>query len=86
MGQVLLIHLGSGQGGIEHFFRQFTRPLTAWWKVLDAPQLTPEVQKMLIDGMHAKVGSRSIDELAAERDEVLLGLLERRSKAAARAA
>ena len=41
---------------------------------------------MLIDGVHAKVGSRSIDELAAERDEVLLWLLERRSKAGARAA
>ena len=34
MGQVLLNHLGGGQGGIEHFFEQFTRPMTAWWKVL----------------------------------------------------
>jgi 3-hydroxyacyl-CoA dehydrogenase len=81
MGQVLLNHLGGGQGGIEHFFQQFTGPMTAWWKVLGAPQLTPEVQKKLIDGVHAEVGSRSIDELASERDEVLLGLLELRNKA-----
>jgi carnitine 3-dehydrogenase len=81
MGQVLLNHLGGGQGGIEHFFQQFTGPMTAWWKVLGSPQLTPEVQKKLIDGVHAEVGSRSIDELAAERDEVLLGLLELRNKA-----
>src|ERR1700738_4100239 len=28
MGQVLLNHLGGGQGGIEHFFQQFTGPVT----------------------------------------------------------
>ncbi|MEA2914004.1 MAG: carnitine 3-dehydrogenase [Bradyrhizobium sp.] len=82
MGQVLLNHLGGGQGGIEHFFQQFTGPITAWWKVLGSPTLTPEVQRKLIDGVHAEVGSRSMDELAAERDEVLLGLLELRTKAA----
>jgi 3-hydroxyacyl-CoA dehydrogenase len=80
MGQVLLNHLGGGQGGIEHFFAQFTGPVTAWWKVLGSPELTPAVQQMLIDGLHAEVGSRSIDELAAQRDEVLLGLLELRAK------
>ncbi|GGA42008.1 3-hydroxyacyl-CoA dehydrogenase NAD-binding domain-containing protein [Dyella nitratireducens] len=80
MGQVLLNHLGGGQGGIEHFFQQFTGPMTAWWKVLGSPELTPDVQKKLIDGLHAEIGSRSIDELASERDEVLLGLLELRNK------
>jgi 3-hydroxyacyl-CoA dehydrogenase len=82
MGQVLLNHLGGGQGGIEHFFQQFTGPMTAWWKVLGSPQLTPEVQKKLIDGVHAEVGSRSVSELEAERDEVLLGLIELRKKVA----
>src|SRR5260370_15851851 len=45
MGQVLLNHLGGGQGGIEHFFQQFTGPITAWWKVLGSPQLTPAIQQ-----------------------------------------
>ena len=85
MGQVLLNHLGGGQGGMEHFLEQFTGPMTAWWKVLGSPQLTPELQEKLIAGVHAEVGSRSIDDLAAERDEVLLGLLELRNKAAGQA-
>jgi 3-hydroxyacyl-CoA dehydrogenase len=80
MGNMMLNHLGGGQGGIEHFFQQFTGPMTAWWKVLGQPVLTPEVQKKLIDGVHAEVGSRSIAELEARRDEVLLGLLELRAK------
>jgi 3-hydroxyacyl-CoA dehydrogenase len=77
MGNMLLNHLGGGPGGIEHFFQQFSGPMTAWWKTLGSPVLTPEVQKKLIDSVHAEAGSRSI----AERDEVLLGLLELRTKA-----
>ena len=81
MGSLLLNHLGGGQGGIEHFFAQFTGPMTAWWKTLGQPVLTPEVQQTLIASVRAEVGSRSIDELAAERDELLLGLIELRTKA-----
>jgi 3-hydroxyacyl-CoA dehydrogenase len=81
MGNMMLNHLGGGPGGIEHFFQQFSGPMTAWWKTLGSPVLTPEVQKKLSDSVHAEVGSRTIDELAAKRDEVLLGLLELRAKA-----
>jgi 3-hydroxyacyl-CoA dehydrogenase len=80
MGQVLLNHLGGGPGGIEHFFDQFTGSFTAWWKVLGSPELTIEVKRKLIDGLHAEVGSRSIPELEAQRDEILVGLLELRRK------
>ena len=80
MGALLNNHLGGGQGGIEHFFDQFTGSFTAWWKALGSPELTPEVKRKLIDGLHAEVGSRSIPELAARRDETLLGLLELRRK------
>ena len=80
MGQVLLNHLGGGQGGIEHFFEQFTGPMTAWWKVLGSPELTPDVRRKLIDGLHAEVGTRTVSDLEAQRDEILLGLLELRAR------
>src|SRR5712691_4562201 len=80
MGNMMINHLGGGPGGIEHFFQQFTGPMTAWWKVLGSPVLTPEVQKKLIDSVHAEVGSRTIEELEAERDEILFGLIELRTK------
>jgi 3-hydroxyacyl-CoA dehydrogenase len=80
MGNMMLNHLGGGPGGIEHFFQQFSGPMTAWWKTLGSPVLTPEVQKKLIDSVHAEVGSRTIAELEAERDEILLGLIELRTK------
>jgi 3-hydroxyacyl-CoA dehydrogenase len=80
MGNMMLNHLGGGRGGIEHFFQQFSGPMTAWWKSLGSPVLSPEVQKKLIDSVRAEVGPRSIEELEAVRDEVLLGLIELRTK------
>jgi len=80
MGNMMLNHLGGGPGGIEHFFGQFAGPMMAWWKTLGTPVLTAEVQKTLIEGVHVEVGSRTIADLEAERDEILLGLIELRRK------
>jgi 3-hydroxyacyl-CoA dehydrogenase len=80
MGNMLLNHLGGGPGGIEHFFQQFAGPMQVSWKSLGSPAMTPDVQKKLIDSVHAEVGSRTIAELEAERDELLLGLIELRTK------
>ena len=79
MGNMMLNHLAGGSGGIEHFFEQFTGPMTAFWKSLGSPVLTPEVQRTLIESVKAEVGSRSVEELEAQRDELLLGLLELRN-------
>src|ERR1700675_4653656 len=62
MGNMMLNHLGGGPAGIEHFFHQFAGPMTAWWKTLGSPVLTPEVQKKLINSVHAEVGSRTVAE------------------------
>lgn len=75
MGPTLLFHLAGGEGGIDHFFDQFTGPMTAWWQDLGNPTITPEVRKKVTEGVLAEAGKRSIGELAAQRDEVLQGLL-----------
>src|SRR5215468_6480557 len=80
MGNMMINHLGGGPGGIEHFFQQFAGPMEASWKALGSPMLTPEVQKKLIDSVHAEAGFRTIEELEAERDEVLLGLIQLRTR------
>ena len=42
-----------------------------------------EADQKLVDSVHAEVGSRTIGELEAERDEVLLGLIELRKRSEA---
>ena len=80
MGPSLLYHLGGGEGGIEHFFDQFSGPMQAWWKVLGNPVITPEIRKKMIDGVKAEADGRSLEELASQRDTALLALLKARAR------
>jgi hypothetical protein len=80
MGNMVLNHLGGGPGGIEHFVYRFSGPMTNSWKTLGSPVLTLEIEKKLVDTVHTEVGSRTIEDLEAKRDEILLGLLELRAK------
>jgi 3-hydroxyacyl-CoA dehydrogenase len=82
MGPMMLYHLGGGAGGIDHWFDQFTGPITAWWKVLGSPQITPELRAKVTAGVKDEVGGRSIESLESERDRELLGLLKVRAAAA----
>jgi 3-hydroxyacyl-CoA dehydrogenase len=76
MGPNLIYHLGGGPGGIHHFFEQFAGPITAGWANLGSPDLNPELQKKIADGVMEEVGGRSFEELSQERDTLIIGLLE----------
>jgi 3-hydroxyacyl-CoA dehydrogenase len=81
MGPNLLFHLGGGQGGIRHFMEHLSEPLATWWKDLGSFTAWPEGLKQTIaDGTSEEVDGRTVDQLAATRDDVLLGLLQLRAK------
>ncbi|MCW3096466.1 MAG: fadC6 [Chthonomonadaceae bacterium] len=82
MGQSLLWHLGGGEGGIHHFMEHLMDPLTAMWKVLGNPEMTPELKQIIVDGVLQEAGGRSVDQLAQQRDQMLVGLLNVRAKGA----
>ena len=79
MGPTLLYHLGGGPGGIDHWWDQFTGPMTALWNVLGDPVVTPEVRAKITAGVMEESAGRSIEALEEIRDEKLLGLLAVRS-------
>jgi len=82
MGPNLLFHLGGGEGGIHHFMEHLSGPVATWWKDLgNLTEFTPKIKQTIIDGVLQEAGERSVDELAQERDEVLLGLLSLRANA-----
>ena len=75
MGPNLLWHLGGGEGGIRHFMDHLMGPLAeGMWPTLGHPQMTPELEQKIIDGVLDEADGRSIDELAAQRDAMLLAL------------
>jgi 3-hydroxyacyl-CoA dehydrogenase len=76
MGPNLLAHLAGGAGGIEDSLNHFSGQVSDWWKDLGAPtEYSPEVKRMIIDGIAKEVAGRSVEQLAAERDAMLLQLL-----------
>src|SRR5262249_8216246 len=83
MGPSLLFHLGGGQGGIQHFMEHLSGPVAAWWKDLGSFTEWPDGSKeTIVAGVKAEADGRSVDELAAMRDDVLLELVKLRKKQA----
>ena len=86
MGPSLQWHLGGGTGGIKHFMDQFMDPMAAQIKNLGSPDVTPELKKTITAGVLQEAGKLSVEQLAAQENEVLVGLLKLRSKQADAAA
>jgi len=81
MGPNLLWHLGGGEGGIRHFMDHLMGPMAdGMWPTLGHPQMTPELEQKIIDGVLDEADGHSIDELAAQRDAMLLALQAVRAK------
>ena len=81
MGPSLQWHLGGGAGGIKHFMEHIMGPMETWMKALGTPEITPELKQTVADAVLKIAGNRSVEQLAAEENEVVTGLLSSRAKA-----
>jgi 3-hydroxyacyl-CoA dehydrogenase len=86
MGQSLQWHLGGGAGGIEHFMEHLMDPLAAMMKTLGDPDVTAELKQTIVDGVMREAAGRSVDELARQENEVIIGLLRLRANGASHSA
>ncbi len=75
MGPHVLHHLAGGEGGLRHQLEHIGPGIESWWNDLGRPDLTPDVIDRLVAAFEAS-GPRPIAELAAERDALLIALLE----------
>ncbi len=76
MGLFETYRIAGGEGGMAHFVEQFGPALAwPWTKLMDVPELTPELVKKIGDQSDAQSGRHSIRELEALRDRNLVALL-----------
>jgi carnitine 3-dehydrogenase len=75
MGPHLTFHLAGGTGGISHFLDQFAGPMEDWWQDLGRPELTTSVKEKIVSGIQAESAGRGIEELAGERDRLLIEIM-----------
>jgi 3-hydroxyacyl-CoA dehydrogenase len=83
MGPSLQFHLAGGAGGIKHFVDHLMDPMAALIKTLGTPDITPEFKKTIMDGVLQEAGNHSLDQLAQDENELLVGLIRLRSQQAA---
>jgi hypothetical protein len=83
MGPSLLWHLGGGEGGIQHFMEHLMDPLATLMKNLGNPEVTTELKQTIIGGVMQEAGNRSVKQLAQEEYEMLLQLINLRTKSTA---
>jgi 3-hydroxyacyl-CoA dehydrogenase len=82
MGPNLQYHLAGGAGGIKHFLEGVFDGLAPVFKSLGDPKITPELKSKIAEGVLKEAGSRSVEQLAKEENELLMGLLGLRNQRA----
>jgi 3-hydroxyacyl-CoA dehydrogenase len=82
MGQSLQWHLGGGAGGIHHFMEHLMPALEGLMQGLQMPNVTPALKQTVIDGVLKEARDQSVEQLANEENDVMLGALALRANAA----
>jgi 3-hydroxyacyl-CoA dehydrogenase len=75
MGPHMAHHLAGGRGGLRHLLEHIGPAIERWWNDLGRPDLTPAAIDRLVEAF-GRAETRPIAQLEAERDELLLALLE----------
>jgi 3-hydroxyacyl-CoA dehydrogenase len=82
MGPHMTYHLGGGEGGIAHYLEHLGPSQERRWTSLGSPNLTEEVKGAIVAGIEAESAGRSIADLEAQRDHLLVEILRLKNEAA----
>lgn len=74
-GPHMLYHLGGGDGGLTHYLAHLGAAQEARWKTLGDPRLDAATCAKLIAGIEEEAAGRSLKDLKARRDDLLIALL-----------
>ena len=75
-GQCMAFHIACGEGGMATNLDQFGPALKLPWTRLEAPELTKALRDDMVEGCNAMADGRHFQELAAERDRGIVGVLK----------
>ncbi len=75
MGPHMLFNLAAGPGGMTAFCERYGPSFERWWADLGTPTLDDETAGALVDGLSAAAAGRSLDDLARERDALIVAML-----------
>lgn len=76
LGPLVGQHLSGGAGGMAHTLQHLGPPAQTWMDDLGAPQLTDSLAALLVKGVADELATIDQDAMVAERDDLLVELLE----------
>ncbi len=76
MGSFLTYHLAGGPGGMRDFIKQFDPTLDLPWTDLKFPAWNEALERRLVEGCEAQAGGRGVAEIEAQRDDVLVEMMQ----------
>ncbi|WP_018698683.1 3-hydroxyacyl-CoA dehydrogenase family protein [Amorphus coralli] len=76
IGPTTIFHLAGGSAGLPKFLDDLGDDVERWWDSLGAPRLDARTRAILTDGMAEIADGRSPEAIAAERDRVMLDLID----------
>jgi carnitine 3-dehydrogenase len=80
LGPLVNQHLSGGAGGLAHTLAHLGPPTQAWMDDLGDPRLTPQLTRLLVDGVDDEL--RGVDQarMVAQRDALLVLLIQQKSR------
>ncbi|MEX0427285.1 3-hydroxyacyl-CoA dehydrogenase NAD-binding domain-containing protein [Nocardioides sp. DS6] len=83
LGPLVNQHLSGGSGGMAHTLAHLGPPAEEWMKDLQPARLSPTLVDLLVGGVDEELRNIDEGELVAQRDDLLVALLEaKRGRAA----
>jgi carnitine 3-dehydrogenase len=83
LGPLINQHLSGGAGGMAHTLTHLGPPTQAWMDDLGQSRLTPELIRLLVDGVEDELRGVDQSRMVAERDEMLVAILQMKGRHAA---
>ncbi|RLV48232.1 3-hydroxyacyl-CoA dehydrogenase [Nocardioides mangrovicus] len=72
LGPIATQALSGGEGGLAHVLEHLGPPTYGWWETLRTPEVTPELERALVEGVEAELAGQ--DDVRERRDAALAAL------------
>jgi carnitine 3-dehydrogenase len=76
MGSFQTYHLAGGPGGMRDFMKQFDPTLELPWTDLKFPKWNDALEKRLIEGCETQAGGKTVAQLEAKRNAILVDMMK----------
>ena len=76
MGSFMTYHVGGGPGGMRDFIKQFDPTLELPWTDLKFPKWNDAFEKRLIEGTDKQAAGRSVAQIEAKRNAILVDMMK----------